>query len=204
MHDIDHYQIAIIGFIVDVSPAILERTKIALTKGIRCIESDDRCFMYDPSYPSVPKRKGESAGRICNYRPPAKWKWQDAMKSTIELMCMEDHDSHKLIIMVTDKIEDTDLHEISMGFNWDIKHDAECHFVICGVGDSYRQVLMKEICNCHPECEFISHESPENLEKTIIQMYRKHLQSEGLPDPSSSFVSLDSLKEEYERISEDS
>lgn len=201
MKDIDHYQIAIIGFIVDVSPAILERTKIALTKGIKCIESDDRCFIYDPNYPSVPKRKGESAGRICNYKPPRKIEWQDALKSTIELMCMEDYDSHKLIMMVTDRMVDSDFHQISSGFNWDVKHDAECRFVICQLGDNIEDTLIEDVCKCHNHCERISHKSPEELEQTVIQMYRMHLHNEGIIDePPSSFVSLDSLKEEYDRI----
>ena len=197
MKDIDHYQIAIIGLVVDVSPKILERTKIALTKGVKAIESDDRCFIYDPEHPSVPKRKGESAGRICNYNPKGKWNWQIAMKDAIELMCVEDYDSHKLIMMVTDKVQEQDIYQISMGFNWDLKHDAGCYFAMCGIGKSYNKDLMGQVCEHHNRCDFISHNQPEELEDTIKNLYVKHLKNEGVF--SEPLVEIELYKEENDR-----
>lgn len=178
MKDIDDYQIVIIGFIVHVSSTILERTKIALTKGISCVESDDRSFIYDPSYSSVPRRKGESAGRIGNYRIPPKWNWQSSIKDTIEMMHLEDQDSHKLVVMITDKIEDKDIYQFAMGMNLDVKLDAECKFVVCGIGDFYSKEAVDKIRESHKNCEYKHHNLPEELENTINCLYTEQLQKE--------------------------
>lgn len=191
--DIDDYDVAILGFVVDVCPTILEKIKLTLTKSIRCLESDDRAFIYDHNHMTIPRRKGKTAGIIGNFWPPNVWDMQNWIKESVELMHLEDPTARKTIFVIADSYDSKHAYEFEMGMNWDLKLDSDCEFVLCGVDGC--ENTMESLCSKHPRCRYVSHSEIYDLQRTIACVY----QQQGL-DSNYKKLNLELLKEEYERI----
>jgi len=100
------------------------------------------------------RHPGEVVGAFMNVKQLGGFRIDHALKQTVYLMTMEDIDAEKYVFLVIDKDSKTLERYVQKGLSLDVKEDADCQFVLCGIGEPSPELLGR-LADFHPRCTYV-------------------------------------------------
>jgi hypothetical protein len=98
-----------IGFIANITTPHLSEVKKILVRRVADLEPDDGVLVYPAEEIS---NLGQAVADVTRLRYQKYFSWRDAIKQIKTALSL--HDESKIIVMITDVIQDTDVYEINM------------------------------------------------------------------------------------------
>jgi hypothetical protein len=148
----DAYVPVLMGFILHFSHHMTHHDKNVIKKKLiylmeRCMEPEDRTYLYDPENDEVPRMKGQTISNIVTYKG-YEFDLGEALKQTFHILNYENDLYRRYVIAISDATFSN--FEEKMKFDYKCKKilkiaGDEYSFVLCPVGDSQINKVFPEV-----------------------------------------------------------
>ena len=163
------YKIKVLGFVFQVATNSFEAVKNEVITSITPFKEEDTAYFHHPERDLKLLSASEEVSQIVSHLNPVDYNIQNAIKDTV-FVIEGPPGAYRHVFFVTDRYDPTDEHGIKMGLKYDLKHENDCSFSLCGIGTKYDKSL-KKICKNHPRCEFVHLRKVEKLNEYISKVY---------------------------------
>jgi len=165
------YRIRVLGFIFQVATSSLEAVKNEVIEAISPFREEDTAYLHHPERNLKLLSASEETSHIVSYLNPVNYNIQNAIKDTV-FVIEGPPGAHRHVFFITDRYDKEIEYGFKMGLNYDLKHENDCSFSLCGIGSKYDKSL-KNMCKNHPRCSFVHFRKVEKLSEYIIEVYSK-------------------------------
>lgn len=132
------YSECLMGFVLIASEFHIESVKDAVSKGLFCMESDDRAYLYAPGDNEVCKR-AKAVAKVADFNLLGpRIDLSLAIDQSFEILRAEDFDYAKVLFVIVDQYNVLNNLKIKLLLQ---KEECDCHVFLCGLGRGYDKAI---------------------------------------------------------------